>query len=634
MNRNFTIRLKLLIMVAMLSGLVLLTVGYFTLSHMYFEDLEETLEEAWLTKETLNLIQTSELHYLHGDIATAKDTLEKSLVAVKRNREIDEDVKQDLAVLDEIEKDIGKLSSLLGEISGNRSNSDKEYRDVIKLLEIKCNDYSKKEKFHADELFAKIVKLDNIAMYFILFAGILGILLSFLIYRSVIGPLHLLVDKIKVMGGGDLRMQVSKEDRDRKDEVGELIESQSFMVHSLTEMVSGILSIANSIVDSLTLLIEKQESSIEDSEQQLDEAEKAATAAEEMSQTINEIARNASTASETSLKAKDTAFEGKKVTDSAVDTINGVHESTVELASMVSRLNISVTEIGNITTVIKDIADQTNLLALNAAIEAARAGEQGRGFAVVADEVRKLAEKTIKATVEISQKIEAVQVESQQTEKTMEGSLGEVKKATGLMQQMGNSLNQILNSVTESQSQIMQIATSVEEQSATAGHVSNTAATSVQISTKSKEDSKAAMGHALKLLIGFAEFRDKTGSFKFDMSREFFIDLVKTDHLIFASRIFGAMIGIINVDPDKIVDHKNCRMGKWYYSEGMQLCGHAQCFRDIDGIHAKFHSIAKDIVVASQSGQHDKAKKLFIEMRAMSKNIIGLLDQLKKECAR
>ncbi len=138
---------------------------------------------------------------------------------------------------------------------------------------------------------------------------------------------------------------------------------------------------------------------------------------------------------------------------------------------MVDRLKGRVGEIGEIITVIKEIADQTNLLALNAAIEAARAGEQGRGFSVVADEVRKLAERTIRATDEISGKVTAVQAESAQTSRAMDSAAKEVVRARDLIRGMGGLLDGVVDAVHDVNERISRIATAVEEQSGAAGDI-------------------------------------------------------------------------------------------------------------------------------------------------------------------
>ena len=173
-----------------------------------------------------------------------------------------------------------------------------------------------------------------------------------------------------------------------------------------------------------------------------------------------------------------------------MDTINEVNVSTQELASMVEKLNKRASEIGNVVTVIKGIADQTNLLALNAAIEAARAGEQGRGFAVVADEVRKLAERTIQATAEISAEISAVQEESTKTATSMAASTKGVTKATGHIKNLNNVLETIVDSIKQVRDQINQIATAVEEQSATAAEV----ATNIEATSNISKDMEKMAG--------------------------------------------------------------------------------------------------------------------------------------------
>jgi methyl-accepting chemotaxis protein len=190
-----------------------------------------------------------------------------------------------------------------------------------------------------------------------------------------------------------------------------------------------------------------------------------------MSQTITDIARNASVAAESSAEAMQRAESGSKITGVAVSTMNEVNASTRSLAEMVGKLNGRVIEIGDIVTVIKDIADQTNLLALNAAMEAARAGEQGRGFAVVADEVRKLAERTIKATAEISEKIGTVQAESDLTAHSMEGSSEGVARAMRHIEDLSIVLETIVEAGQRVRDQIMQIAAVVDEQSATSEEI-------------------------------------------------------------------------------------------------------------------------------------------------------------------
>jgi methyl-accepting chemotaxis protein len=157
---------------------------------------------------------------------------------------------------------------------------------------------------------------------------------------------------------------------------------------------------------------------------------------------------------------------------------------------MIERLNSRVTEIGEIVSVISDIADQTNLLALNAAIEAARAGDQGRGFAVVADEVRKLAERTMKATTEISDKIKVVQNDSGQTAQSMGKALSHVTDGVAFMETAQKSLGQIVGSVQKTADEIAQIAASVEEQSAVSEEIARNIEDISLIAKKTQESTE------------------------------------------------------------------------------------------------------------------------------------------------
>ncbi|MBF0560188.1 MAG: CZB domain-containing protein, partial [Nitrospirae bacterium] len=441
--------------------------------------------------------------------------------------------------------------------------------------------------------------------------------------KQVVKPLSALKDHVNSVADGDLRVTV---DCDSSNEVGELSHSMSKMIDSFSNAINDIIVSAGHVVSTVDMLRVRAEKTADGAKTQSGQAQQIAAAAEEMSQTIIDIARNASVASETSAEAMHTAESGKEVADGAVTTVNKVYTSTVELSTMVEKLNARVGEIGGIVTVIKDIADQTNLLALNAAIEAARAGEQGRGFAVVADEVRKLAERTIKATTEISEKIGAVQDESHQTANSMNEAATEVTNATEYIRKVGDSLIHIVDSVQNVRTQITQIATAVDEQSAASEEVASNIEKTSGIS-KDMEGLSGEVMHEVNVLVKIAEeLRNATAIFKTKGSELMILDIAKTDHRVFMGKIGSCLKGDATLDPSKLPDHHTCRFGKWYDSEGKRLCGTLQSYKAVDMPHERIHAMAKDAVKAYNAGDRAKAGQIFHEMEGLSDQIGSLLD--------
>ncbi|WP_027722329.1 methyl-accepting chemotaxis protein [Maridesulfovibrio zosterae] len=196
-----------------------------------------------------------------------------------------------------------------------------------------------------------------------------------------------------------------------------------------------------------------------------------ATAMEEMNATVLEVAQNATETNQDTEQTRDKADEGKLVVQGTIESMVAIQQQTTDLESLMDELNTQSIEIGNVMSVINDIADQTNLLALNAAIEAARAGDAGRGFAVVADEVRKLAEKTIGATDEVHKSITSIQTLAQQNITGMHSAVAAISKATDNSRSSGEVLAEIVDLASNAAGQVQSIATAAEEQSATSDEI-------------------------------------------------------------------------------------------------------------------------------------------------------------------
>lgn len=526
--------------------------------------------------------------------------------------------------MQEVKKSWEGLKQTIAKARQDKAQQDSLLKESEEYFEVTNRAVSAAEKFSKGKVTAqKTVQM----VLFILNIIILG----YIWIRSrkkIVKPLSQFKEKVEQIANGNLKVAM---DYTGKDEIGDLSQSMNKMIQSFNTMINGILTSSNNVVQTVDILRVQAEKTSDGAKDQSGQAAQIATAAEEMSQTITDIAKNASIASDSSSHAKDVAEKGQEVANNAIETVNKVYTATVELASMVDKLNSRTGEIGDIVTVITDIADQTNLLALNAAIEAARAGEQGRGFAVVADEVRKLAERTIKATTEISDKIKAVQAESEQTKVSMDDASGEVTKATEYIRNVGSSLHDIVEAVQRVRDQITQIATAVDEQSAASEEVAKNIEKTSAIARDMEKMSGDVM-HEVNTLTGIAEeLRNSTAGFKTKGNELMIVDLAKTDHRVFVGRISSCLKGDVRLDPTQLTDHRTCRFGKWYDSEGKHLCGDLPSYKTIAGPHERIHSLAKEAVAAHNSGDQKKAEQIYKEMEAVSAQIGNLLDSIKRE---
>ncbi len=301
-------------------------------------------------------------------------------------------------------------------------------------------------------------------------AVVLAIVAFFVIKFKISAPMsHLNAMMGTIEETGDLTRKI---DIDSRDESGKMADSFNKMIHKFHDITRNIQSTADHLASSSEELSASATQIARGTEEQDGRASHVATASQEMSATVIEVAKNASGAAEAAQLANEAAVKGGEVVKKTIESMNGIAVTAKESSEVISSLGGRSQEIGKIIKVIDEIADQTNLLALNAAIEAARAGEQGRGFAVVADEVRKLAERTGKATKEIGDMIGAIQGETEKAIVTMDKEVKVVEEGVALAEEAGNSLSEISKQVEDVTAVIQQIATASEEQSTAADQIS------------------------------------------------------------------------------------------------------------------------------------------------------------------
>ncbi|HAK89066.1 MAG: hypothetical protein A2X55_12110 [Nitrospirae bacterium GWB2_47_37] len=256
-----------------------------------------------------------------------------------------------------------------------------------------------------------------------------------------------------------------------QNEIGDVCTAFNRFMEDLQKVVSNVADTSTAFASASNELSASAVRIASGTETQNARASQVATASEEMSATITDVAKNTSNASDGAKEANRVASKGSEVMEKTIDSMNAIASTTRQTSMTVSTLGDRSRDIGEIIKVIEDIADQTNLLALNAAIEAARAGEQGRGFAVVADEVRKLAERTTKATKEIGEMIEGIQDDTATALKAMGDEVKAVEEGAGLATEASSALKEIVKRVSEVSSMIQQIATATEQQSTAAGQI-------------------------------------------------------------------------------------------------------------------------------------------------------------------
>ncbi|MBX8494271.1 methyl-accepting chemotaxis protein [Pseudomonas cichorii] len=344
------------------------------------------------------------------------------------------------------------------------SNSDQMNVVLSKLVDINTEQLNNTKKQAAQEYASAF----NLVIGLLIIATLLTILFAWLLTKSITRPISAALHAAETIAEGNLTRPIEV---DGTDEAGRLLLAMQTMQGKLRDTLQRISGSATQLASAAEELNAVTDESARGLSQQNNEIEQAATAVNEMTSAVEEVARNATSTSEASKSATTSAGDGR---DLVVETVNAIERMSSDVqstAELISNLANESRDIGKVLDVIRGLADQTNLLALNAAIEAARAGEAGRGFAVVADEVRALAHRTQQSTSEIERMIGSIQGGTEQAVSSMRNSTERAESTLSIAKGAGLALETIHAAVEEINERNLVIASAAEEQAQVAREV-------------------------------------------------------------------------------------------------------------------------------------------------------------------
>ncbi len=520
----------------------------------------------------------------------------------------------------------GKVEYLQGETGGK----------PVAILAEAINDYSGNPigvvEIVVDRSYfsSAISSLQGVMLGLGLLGILIGIVSSAVIARSIAAPLKRVALSIEEIADGDGNLDVHLPE-EGVDETARLSRAFNRFVARIREMVERTAMAAVHLAPAVEHFSANAEKTHHGMQRQQRDIEQIATAVNEMSATVHEVASNTSLAADATKQADEDTARGKQVVTGAIKAINDVASEMERITEVIARVNDDSLRIGGVLDVIVGIAEQTNLLALNAAIEAARAGEQGRGFAVVADEVRSLAQRTQSSTEEIRGMIEGLQSGTKQAvgviEKGKQSTVVSVEQA-GLA---GEALDAILKAVDTINAMNTQIATASEEQSVVADDINRNISRINEVTVHSAEGAAELAGESETLTKLSEDLLAVVGRFNLG-KKQLLIDLelAKSAHMAWKVKLRGFLDGRVALTREQAVSDHDCAFGKWYFGQGLERFGHVAEMSQLREPHAEIHDLIRNIIDLKERGKIDEAEQAYQKVAPLSEHIVELIDRIKQ----